>query len=118
MFRQAEVGDLEGPPQDQHQVRRFYVSVDEAAAVCIVESRARLDADIDHLLHSQQLRSAGEAVKPDPLDVLHGDVGLVLLLSGIVDRHDAGVMQLRRRSCLPEEPLESLAPLRSRHGAG
>jgi len=108
---QPEVGDLQEVPLHEHQVRGLDVPVDDLVPVGVVEGRAGLRQDGEDPVEGEQRRGLGVGLQRLPLDVLHGDVGVILLLHDIVDGDDVGVGQLPGGLGLADEAMTGLPGL-------
>ena len=62
-------------------------------AVSVGETLADLPENVDLPLHRQRPLLLDDPLQVEPLDELHGDVGLALLLSHVVHGHDVAVLQ-------------------------
>ena len=98
----AEVHHLHVAGRREHHVAGLDVAVDDAGAVAVVERRQHAAGDLERPL-GQDLAALAQDVAQGPAgDELHDDVGLRdagpvgrLLLAGVVDGHDRGVVQRR-----------------------
>ena len=108
----AEVGHLHAVvARIDHHVGRLDVAVHHALAVRIGERVRHARDDAQRHRHRQQLRRAGVALQVVALQVLHRDVGEVLVFAGIEDRHDVAVLQPPRRLGLAEKTRARLGEL-------
>ena len=75
--------------------------MDDLALVGIVQRLRDLPPDVDHLLR----RGRDELIQRIALDVLDDQKIDAVFLVDVVDRHDAGVIQLSDRRCFLKEAL-------------
>ena len=102
---QAEVGDEPRSLGIDEHVRGLQVAVQDPALVGVVHGP-------DHGEHALDFRARiapGMLRQRGPLDELHRVVLLALVLAHLVDRHDVGVVEVRRRLGLGVEPLDVTA---------
>ena len=105
----AEVGKVGAVARTDEDVRRLHVAVHEPTGVRGVECGGDLPEDAERpakrelpLAHEQRLQVAA-------LDVGHRDVEEPVLLAGIEDRDDAGMVERRSQLRLAQEPLAVVA---------
>ena len=113
-LREAEVEDLGLPARGHEDVGGLEVAVDDALRVGRLEGVRDLDPEVEE-------RAELERPLPDPLrerlplEQLHGDEVLPLVLLDRVDRADAGVVEGRGGAGLALEALEGRRVLRQLH---
>ena len=100
----AEVGDLHRAGLvDQHDVAGLDVAVDDAFLVRVIKRSRELDADLDDLLHRQDLVGRQQLAQRHAVDQLHRDVRLLAVDADVEDRDDVGVRQHARGARLAQE---------------
>ena len=60
---------------------------------------------VENFLYGQQVGLLGVAGQVGALDEFHGDVGKIVFLAGIIDRHDTGMCQASGCFCLAKEAV-------------
>ena len=103
---QAEVGDAQAAVGIEENVGRLDVPVDQAPPVGVVESGTGFDADADRLFGGEERPGIEDLAKRATGQVLEDQVGLVALLTPVVDPQDVGVVEGSYRTGLGPEPLE------------
>src|SRR5690606_22602871 len=107
------VQHLDGPAAGQHGVRGLDVAVHDAAVVGVLEGGQDGGGDPGRLVGVEDLLLVEDLPEGPALDVLHDDVGHVdrgaaglghLLLTGVVDGDDRGVVESRGGLGLAAEP--------------
>jgi hypothetical protein len=102
---EAEVEHLGEAAPRHEDVGGLDVAMDHPGFVGSSERVGDLDPDGEQLAERQ--RTGGQAIAQcRPLEQLHGDEVLAVLLVDVVDRADARVVERRRRARLPAQPLE------------
>ena len=91
--REPEVHDLHLPAGKDVQVGGLEVAVEDAVGVCEGQPFADLLDDVHLLVEGLEPPFGHGLLEVHPLEQLHGDVELVLLLAEIVDGDDVGVIQ-------------------------
>jgi hypothetical protein len=116
----AEVEELHLPVHGHEDVRRGDVAVDDvegravgaAALVGVVEPGADVADDADGELQGEGPLPLGEGLHQGagvlPVEQLHGEEELTVLLADVVDLDDVGVAQGRRDARLVEEHRDHL----------
>ena len=95
-LRQPKIQNLGVSALGHKQVCGLDVAVDYAFCVCRVQRVGNLDGKGQNQLGFH--RSPSDAVfQRQPVQKLHGDEGLSVLLADVVDRADVGVIQCRGR---------------------
>ena len=94
---------------DDLDVLRLDVAVDDAARVGVVERLAEVGADLADLAVGEHV-FAGQAGEGRALDQLGDEQRVAVLLPHLVEGHDAGVVEARRRLRLAQHPLAGLRP--------
>src|SRR5882724_10217030 len=107
-FGDAEIHDLDRAIRHQHQIRRLHIAVDDTRGMCMVEPRADVFGDLDDLFHGQQMMFVDERLDGLALDEFHGDVEHALVLTGVKDGHDVGVVHHASKLRFMLEALEHL----------
>ena len=103
--RETEVEDLDGAALGDEDVRRLHVAVHDAAAVGVLEPFADIDREIQLPRQAHLLGAPQPPLQILPVQVLHREVGLPLVLAEIVDGDDVLVRQLTGGARLPKEAL-------------
>ena len=80
----------------------------DASRVCDREALARLHHQIELVFERDARRLPQVLVEGGAFEQLHHDVEPTLVLADVQDAHDASVLDLRRESGFPEEPLAQL----------
>ena len=111
----AEVHHLDVAGPGQHHVAGLDVPVHDAVAVAVVQRPQHPVGDLQRPFRQQPPVVAQQVAQGPAVDVLHHDVGHRgrpdHVLAGVVDRHDAGVVERRGGLGLAAEPgLEGLVP--------
>ena len=109
---QAEIGDLRLVIGGDHDVGRLDVAMDDALPISRIECHAALEDDADDAVHGQQLVDAAMLFKAETVDVLHRQIGVIILDNGVVDLHDVRVIHPARDHAFILEELAHAA----RHG--
>ena len=110
--RDAEIDDADVVVERQHDVARLDVAMDDAAAVRIVQAFRALEENLDDVVDAQQVVGAAVRVqRARAVHVLGDDVVGAVLLAGVVDRQDVGVLQAPHHLRFVEEHLASDARL-------
>src|SRR5271169_4242455 len=95
------------PALGDENVGGLDVAVDDSFAVGGIERVGNLNGDVEYGLSVQ--RAAGDAVlQRRPVQKLHGDERLPVLLTDVIDRADVGVTEGGRSLCLALEASQSL----------
>ena len=105
LLGQPEVGDPRVAVLVEEDVGRLEVAVDHAALVGVLDGLGDLADQPGGLARGQRTvgKALGEAL---PLDETHLKVMLALVLANLVDRHDAGMVEVGGRLGLAVEPLD------------
>ncbi len=106
-LRDTEVEQLGLPSFRDEDVRRLDVSVNDALGVRGIERVGELAANVQDLLKRQGM-PMDAAAKRFALEQLHRDEVPALVHADVVDRADVRVIERRRDSCFPQEPLDVL----------
>ena len=102
-LRQAEVEDLHLAVVAEEHVPRRHVAMDHAEGVRVGEAAAHLDRDPDRLTDRE--RPAREAVREArAAEELEDQEGAAIAAAHVVEVHDVGMREPRRRLGLPEQP--------------
>ena len=102
---QAEVGDVRVTLLVDQDVRRLQVAMEDAAHVGVLDGFGRLD----HQGHGRAeiVPERGELIgEVAPLDELHAEIALAVVLADFVNRDDAGVVEQRDGLGLVLEPAQ------------
>jgi len=98
------------PALSNKDICRFDVAVDDARSVSGVESIGNVNGDGKKNFQFQ--RTPGDAVlQRQPVQKLHDDEGLPLVLPDLVDGTDVWMVQGGRSACLPAKAFQSLRVL-------
>ncbi len=108
---EAEVGDLDAAVSKQHQVGRLDVPMHHVVVVRVIERLAGLGDQLHDLADGQQLPGPGVRLERLPLDVLHRDEELALVLADVEDGDHTGVLEPAGRLRFAGEPLAHLVRL-------
>ena len=102
-FRQPEVEDFDPSVLRDEQVLGFQVPVHDPFLVRGRERARDLCRVVERLAHRQT--AAGKSLPQGlPFEELRDDVWSAVLQAEVVDRQNPGMVQRRRRTCLPLEP--------------
>jgi hypothetical protein len=105
----AEVDQLYGSGESQHDVLRFQVTVEHAGAVSETKGTAKVNANLSDVIGGygppELLTAAQNVAERDPVEVLHHDKEAAGLFAEIVDIDDVGVLELRGDAGLGQEAL-------------
>ena len=96
------------PAVRQHQVRRFYVAVDQVVVVGVLESQGRLPDDFAGIGDRQRAAGADQSRQVDPIDELGDEEVLAVHLVGVHRLDDVGVVEPTDRLHLPLETSHGL----------
>ena len=91
--RDTEIHDLHLALRAHPDVARLDVAVDDAVAVSVGEALADLPENVYLPFHRERPLLLDDPLQVEPLDELHRDVGLALLLPHVVHGHDVAVLQ-------------------------
>jgi hypothetical protein len=90
----AEIDDAHVAVEREHDVARFDVAMDHAAAVRVVQRSSRLVDQLHDIIDAQQIvRSAVRGESARSVHVLGHDVAVSVFLAGVVDRQDVRMLQ-------------------------
>ncbi len=100
---QAEIGDVRMAFPVDEDVRRLQVAVEDASQVGVLDGLGGLDhqGGCGTGPFAERFELIGEVA---PLDELHAEIALAVVLAHLVDRHDAGVVEQGDRLGLVLEP--------------
>ena len=105
----AEVEQLERPVHlVDHDVGRLDVAVDDARLVRVGEAVAQLLGELQLADDAQRHAGADHLGERVPLDVLHGDEGLLVVNTDVEDHHDVRVSKAGDGSRFAGEPLAQI----------
>jgi hypothetical protein len=96
--RDAEVEDLDRALVVDHHVRRLHIAVDDAGSMRVGQAVGDVRDPLENPQHGDPLRAAHVLGKRVPLDVLHGDERLPLVLADVEHRNDVPMTQSRDRA--------------------
>ncbi len=120
--RDAEVHHLHRAGVADHDVRGFDVAVDDPVLVAEVQRLARIGDDLDGPARLHRPVGVHDVAQRDAFDVLHHDVGQGTVgglgLTGVVDRHDGGVVQrcgVLRLAAEPQVEARIAGQIRAQH---
>ncbi len=103
----AEVGEVDVLCLVLHgheHVARLDVAVHQAPGVCRVEGRGELADQVDRALRREPPLTTQQRSQVRALHVAHGNEQLAVGFTGLVDRHDVGVVDRRRQPRLGVKP--------------
>ncbi len=107
MFRQSEVEDLDQAVFGEEQILGLQIAMSDAFRVRRRQPARDLDGIIDGLANGQ--RVTGQPLSQRlAFQQLGGDVKHAALGTGIVDDHDVGVIERRRRAPFLLEPANAV----------
>src|SRR5215469_9868602 len=109
-FRKTKIKNLSVAALGNENVRRFYVSVNDTRRVGSVESVSSLNREGQYFLDLHRLGS-DSVLQRKPVQILHGDEGMLIVLSDFVDRANVWMIQGESSSCLTAKPFERLGVL-------
>ena len=92
-LRNAEVGHLDLPAAEQHDVLRLDVAVDNAAEMRVLQRAQDLDGIRDGLLDGESALALHVCLERDAVDVFHDDIFVFALDRNIKDLDDVGVRE-------------------------
>ena len=110
--RQAEIEDLRLVVAGDQDVGWLDVTMDDALPVRIIERHAALENDADDPVQGQQAVDPGMVLEREAVDVLHRQIGIVVLDDALVDLGDVGMGEAAGDHLLVLEQLAQAA----RHG--
>src|SRR5258708_7350670 len=112
LHSQAKVGQDSPVVIGEHDIGGFNVTMNDALAMSIIQSRRNLAYDIENLLWLHEfllLAALFEDIQEGmTLDQLHGEVIQIIILAELVHADDIGMIKIRRRACLTDEALRHL----------
>ncbi len=108
-MRGAEVADLDVAALGQHDVFRLQVAVHQAARAGVGHRHATLEGDLQHGCHRQQRVGLDVVRQRHALDVFEHQVGKLLVLHGVEDAHDVGMLQFAHQARLVHEHVAHAA---------
>ena len=104
---QAKVEDLRAAVSSKEDIRRLDIAMNNAFGMRRDQRIRHLDRDLEQLLHLH-----GFAMQPLlqalPLQLLHDDEGVPVVIVDFVNRADVGMVQLRGRPRFPLKAVERL----------
>ena len=103
--RQPEVHQLHRPGVRDEDVGRLDVAVNHAVSVGVLQSFANLAGHLQLAAQAHSCRVGHPRREILAGEVLHGQIGLPLVLAEVVDRHDVLVRQLSGGAGFAKEPL-------------
>ena len=104
----TEVGQQHPAGHVQHHIVGLHIAVDGPLSVGEVEGAGHWVEEAHRIADPQGRLFFEDAVERTPVDILHRDEVQAVLLAHVIDRHDAGVAQARRRARLTGEALDEL----------
>ena len=111
---ETEIENLDHAVIGDEDVGGLDVAVDDAVDVRVVEPFADIDRDVQLAAHAQLLRAGHALLQILPLEELHREVGLTLVLAEVVDGDDVAVRQLTGGPGLAEESFTEVSALVNR----
>ena len=102
--RDPEIGDLDRPIRQQHDILRLDVPVDNALVVRVLERPEDLDGKMDCLFPAEHLLLLDIFLEGDPVDILHDDRLHPVGKAHVVDPHDIRMVEHRHCLALVLEP--------------
>ena len=103
-LREAEVGEHRVASREEH-IARLHVAMNDALSVCVREGLGQLARDPRGFVDGQRALAPEPVAQAGPPHVRHRIEDQAVGHPGIVQRQDPGVLQLRGRLDLGEEPL-------------
>ena len=106
-FSEAKIKDLGLASLGDHDVRGFYVAVDDASSVGRVQGIGDFNCEPQQRIQIE--RTAGDLVgQESAVNILHDDEGATVLLTDVVDGADVRMIQRGCRLRLTLETAQSL----------
>ena len=94
------------PSASSRILRRLEVAVDDAARVGVVHRLGDLPHERGRAAAAGAARRRGPSGQARPVDEAHAEVVLPVVLADLVDRHDAGMVEVGRGLGLGAEPRD------------
>jgi hypothetical protein len=91
----------------QHDIGGFDIAVEKAALVCVVQRAGHSRDDVGNILggHAYWVAALHQLCCIEPIDVIHCDPKLSLILATVMHPDDVGMPQTRRQVSFPNEPV-------------
>src|SRR2546425_1728892 len=106
-FGQSEVQDLGVPTFGDEDVRRLDVAMDDPFGVRRIERVGDFDGHPQPALDFEG-PAFDQTLECGPVEIFHGNEGLALMLSDLVNRANTGMIQSRSGTGFAPEPLQRL----------
>lgn len=107
----AEVEQLHRPVRGgDHHVAGLEVPVHHAVRMGVAEGIGDLDGDRDGRAEGERAAQVKEFTQADPVDVLHHEVRLLVVVTAVQQARDGGMVKLFKDRPLALEPLHQLHP--------
>jgi hypothetical protein len=107
-LRETEVGEVDLTGVGDHDVRGLDVAVDEPSVVCGVQRVGDVADDLDGALDGERPEIGQQLVEVAAVDPQHRQVEVAVVLAGLVDRHDARMVDPRDELSLTQQALAVL----------
>ena len=94
----AKVHDLYRAVPGNHDVGRFYVAMNNSVGMRVIQPAANLPRKLQHFFRRQDALFRQQFMQRGAFNELHGDVENSVLLAGVINGNDVGMIEDARRA--------------------